>query len=62
MVHQENAVSFIVQENRDEFVNLPIGFGESVVFEALLVYSLYRAEESEQSSVVSLLVTSRLAL
>lgn len=35
--HLENSVSFIVQDKRDVFVNLPTRFGKSVVFWPLLV-------------------------
>ena len=35
--HQEEALRFVFESKRDVFVNLPTGFGKSVVFQALLI-------------------------
>ena len=35
--HQEEALRLVVESKRDAFVNLPTGFGKSVVFQALSV-------------------------
>ena len=38
--HQEEALGLVVESKSDVFVNLPSGFGKSVVFQALpIVYS-----------------------
>ena len=38
--HQEEALRFVFETKSDVFVNLPTGFGKSVVFQALpIVYS-----------------------
>ena len=38
--HQKEALRFVVESRRDVFVNLPTGFGKSVVFQGLsIVYS-----------------------
>jgi len=33
--HQKNALKFVIEKKRDAFVNLPTGFGISVIFQAL---------------------------
>jgi superfamily II DNA helicase RecQ len=33
--HQKNAIRTILEEKRDVFVNLPTGFGKSIIFQAL---------------------------
>ena len=35
--HQEEALQIVVESKSDVFVNLPTGFGESVVFQALSI-------------------------
>ncbi|XP_044183289.1 Bloom syndrome protein-like [Acropora millepora] len=38
--HQEDAIKYVVEEKKDVFVNLPTGFGKSLIYQALpLVYS-----------------------
>ena len=38
--HQEKSIKYIVQEKKDIFVNLPTGFGKSLIYRALpLAYS-----------------------
>ena len=38
--HQEDAIKYVVKEKKDVFVNLPTGFGKSLIYQALpLVYS-----------------------
>ena len=32
--HQKNAIRTILEEKRDVFVNLPTGFGKSIIFQA----------------------------
>jgi len=33
--HQKNALKFVIEKKKDVFVNLPTGFGKSVIFQAL---------------------------
>ena len=38
--HQKNALKFVIEQKKDVFVNLPTGFGKSVIFQALpLLYA-----------------------
>lgn len=49
--HQEKALRLVVESKSDVFVNLPTGFGKSVVFQALpVVYS--NAEPSSDKNMV----------
>ena len=56
--HQEEALRFVFESKRDVFVNLPTGFGKSVVFQALpIVYSCVdTTHEKNIVLVVSLLI------
>jgi len=33
--HQNNALKFVVEKKKDVFINLPTGFGKSVIFEVM---------------------------
>ena len=33
--YQEDAIKYVVNEKKDVFVNLPTGFGKSIIFQAL---------------------------
>ena len=49
--HQEKALRLIIESKGDVFVNLPTGFGKSVVFQALpVVYS--HVEPSREKNIV----------
>ena len=38
--HREDAIKYVVEGKKDVFVNLPTGFGKSLIYQALLlVYS-----------------------
>ena len=39
--HQEEALRLVVESKSDVFVNLPTGFGKSVVFQALSIVNSY---------------------
>ena len=44
--HQEDAIKYVVEEKKDVFVNLPTGFGKSLIYQALpLVYSFSEGEK-----------------
>ena len=32
--HQEEAIKFVVEKEKDVFVNLPMGFGNSLIYQA----------------------------
>ena len=32
--HQEDAIKFLVEKKKDVFVNLPTGFGKSLIYQA----------------------------
>ena len=49
--HQRSALKFVIEKKQDVFVNLPTGFGKSVVFQALpLVYTCL--EPSREKNIV----------
>ena len=56
--HQEAAIRTIVEEKKDAFVNLPTGFGKSLIYQALpLVFDrLYTSEQGHIVIVVSPLI------
>ena len=57
--HQEEALRLVVESKSDVFVNLPTGFGKSVVFQALpVVYS--HVEPSREKPPVIVIVVSPL--
>ena len=57
--HQEKALRLVVESKSDVFVNLPTGFGKSVVFQALpVVYS--HVELSREKPPVIVIVVSPL--
>jgi superfamily II DNA helicase RecQ len=56
--HQKNAIKKIVEEKKDVFVNLPTGFGKSLIFQALpLVFDQTTQESGHIVVVVSPLVS-----
>ena len=46
--HQIDALNYVVKEKKDVFVNLPTGFGKSVIFQALPV--LYASLEANREN------------
>ena len=51
--HQEKSIKYIVQEKKDIFVNLPTGFGKSLIYRALpLVYSCLQSTHEKNVIVV----------
>lgn len=51
--HQINALKFVIEKKQDVFVNLPTGFGKSVVFQALpLVYSCLEPDRENNIVIV----------
>ena len=51
--HQEESIKYIVQEKKDIFVNLPTGFGKSLIYHALpLVYSCLQSTDENNIIVV----------
>ena len=51
--HQEEALRFVIESKSDVFVNLPTGFGKSVVFQALpVVYSYVEATHELKNIVI----------
>ena len=62
--HQKNALKFVIEKKKDVFVNLPTGFGDSVIFQGLsLLYAcVERNREKDRAIVVSPLVSLLLSL
>ena len=51
--HQEKSIKYTVQERKAVFVNLPTGFGKSLIYRALpLVYSMCLQSTDEKNIVV----------
>ena len=42
--YQEDAIKYVVNEKKDVFVNLPTGFGKSIIFQALPIVYKYHAQ------------------
>ena len=50
--HQRESIKYIVKEKKDIFVNLPTGFGKSLIYQALpLVYSCL-PESTDQKNII----------
>ena len=57
--HQEDAIKYVVEEKKDVFVNLPTGFGKSLIYQALpLVYSCLQSTVEKNIIVVISPLTS----
>ena len=57
--HQEKSVKYIVQEKKDIFVNLPTGFGKSLIYRASpLVYLCLQSTDEKNIIVVIFLRNS----
>ena len=57
-VHQETGIREIVEEGKDVFINLPTGFGKSLLYQALpLVFDLTSEEPGHIVIVVSTLIS-----
>lgn len=57
--HQEDAIKYVVEEKKDVFVNLPTGFGKSLIYQALpLVYSCLQSTFEKNIIVVISPLTS----
>ena len=51
--HREKSIKYIVQEKKHIFVNLPTGFGKSLIYRALpLVYSCLQSTDEKNIIVV----------
>ena len=51
--HQRESIKYIVKEKKDIFVNLPTGFGKSLIYQALpLVYSCLQSTDQKNIIVV----------
>ena len=51
--HQEDAIKYVVEEKKDVFVNLPTGFGKSLIYQALpLIYSCLQSTVEKNIIVV----------
>ena len=50
--HQEEALRFVIESKSDVFVNLPTGFGKSVVFQVLPVIHSYVEVTHEKNIVI----------
>ena len=57
--HQEEAIKFVVENKKDVFVNLPTGFGKSLIYQALpIVFSSMQSNCEKNIVVVISLLTS----
>ena len=57
--HQKDAIKYVVEEKKDVFVNLPTGFGKSLIYQALpLVYSCLQSTVEKNIIVVISPLTS----
>ena len=57
--HQEDAIKYVVEEKKDVFVNLPTGFGKSLIYQELpLVYSCLQSTVEKNMIVVISPLTS----
>ena len=51
--YQKNALKFVIEKKKDVFVNLPTGFGKSVIFQSFpLLYACVEPSRETKSIVI----------
>jgi len=54
--HQQEAIAYFVDKKKDVFINLPTGFGKSLIYQALLIVFNITRNSTDHVVVISSLV------